>query len=405
MPSVNVWVHMRAGRRFELAERVRDHRAKLQDELEAIARRGTPMTKVEARLIVDATNLRLAEVERDLRKGATRWSALDRLTAPVRRLLHRIRGLTQPRIGRLAHYPARPLRVPASYRRVQLPTSPPTVSIVTPSFQHGRFIERTIQSVVHQGYPALEYVVQDGGSTDGSLEIIERYADHLTHWRSEPDRGHSEALNRGFGLTSGDVMGWLNSDDLLLPGSLAYVAGFLERHPEVDVVYGNRLMIDDCDGEIGAWILPPHDDFALTLADYIPQETLFWRREIWEAAGGYIDESFTYALDWDLLLRFRAAGARMVRLPRFLGAFRVHEEQRTSVGYSVGLQEMARLRTRAHGRPVPLDEVNQGLRPYLRRHVRAHLRQRLVDHLPIERSDVSALMLQPARSRELALRT
>ncbi len=108
-----------------------------------------------------------------------------------------------------------------------------------------------------------------------------------------------------------------------------------------------------------------HDDLALTLADYVPQETLFWRRRIWDAAGGYVDPSFGYALDWDLLLRFRDAGATMVRLPRFLGAFRIHAEQKTSAADALGLEEMARLRERVHGRPVSIDEVLPRLRPYL----------------------------------------
>ena len=108
------------------------------------------------------------------------------------------------------------------------------------------------------------------------------------------------------------------------------MARYFAEHPDVDVVYGNRRDDRRRRRQIGAWILPAHDDIVLTLADYVPQETLFWRRRIWEAAGGCVDTSFKYALDWDLLLRFREAGATMVRLPRFLGAFRVHDEQKTT---------------------------------------------------------------------------
>jgi hypothetical protein len=179
-------------------------------------------------------------------------------------------------------------------------------------------------------------------------------------------------------------MGWLNSDDLLLPGALAYVARYFSDHPEVDVVYGNRLMIDENDGQIGAWILPQHNDAVLTLADYVPQETLFWRRRIWDASGGRVDQSFSYALDWDLLLRFRAADARMAHLPRFLGAFRVHDQQKTSTALSVGLQEMGRLREQIHGRVVPTEEVLRRLRAYFFRHRLLHAWQRLLDRLPLE---------------------
>ena len=180
-------------------------------------------------------------------------------------------------------------------------------------------------------------------------------------------------------------MAWLNSDDVLLPGSLAYVAGYFAAHAEVDVVYGDRIMIDEHDREIGAWVLPPHDDDALTVADYVPQETLFWRRPIWEAVGGALDPAFGYALDWDLLLRFRAEGAKMVHLPRFLGGFRIHDAQKTTSAHLFGRVEMARLRQREHGRPVPIVEVTERLRPYLRRHIVAHTRYRLVDRLPSQR--------------------
>src|SRR5262249_57016793 len=130
-------------------------------------------------------------------------------------------------------------------------------------------------------------------------------------------------------------------------------ACFVAAAPAIDVVYSHRVLIDEQNGEIGRWVLPPHDDPILRWADYVPQETLFWRRRLWEKAGSYIDESYQFALDWELLLRFQQAGAKFKRLPPFLGAFRVHSTQKTSnqLG-TVGQQEMARLRERCHGRPV-----------------------------------------------------
>ena len=126
---------------------------------------------------------------------------------------------------------------------------------------------------------------------------------------------------------------------------------YFAQHPEVDVVYGHRVCIDLNDQEIGRWIMPPHNEQVLTWADYVPQETMFWRREIWERSGGYLDESFQFALDWDLLLRFQDSGAKIVRLPRFLGAFRIHPAQKTAAWYhDVGLKEMDRLRQRCPGR-------------------------------------------------------
>ena len=128
------------------------------------------------------------------------------------------------------------------------------------------------------------------------------------------------------------------------------MADYFKTHPTVDAVYGHRILINEFDQEIGRWVMPKHNPRVLAWADYVPQETLFWRRSLWEKVGG-IDESFQFALDWDLLLRFQNAGASIVRLPRFLGAFRVHTQQKTAATIaSTGLAEMTRLRKRCHGR-------------------------------------------------------
>jgi hypothetical protein len=165
-------------------------------------------------------------------------------------------------------------------------------------------------------------------------------------------------------------MAYLNSDDLLLPGALHAVAAFFSQRPDVDVVYGHRILIDETGQEVGRWVLPPHDDEILSWSDYVPQETVFWRRRIWERVGGTMNESFRFALDWDLLLRFRGAGATFVRLPRFLAAFRVHPQQKTSAQMAeVGSREMDRLRERCHGRPISPAEVALRTRRYLRRHL------------------------------------
>jgi glycosyltransferase involved in cell wall biosynthesis len=377
-------------------------RADLESLLDEIHERGTPLTDLEVRLIKEVATSRLEFTEDQLRLEAQRRGhagfrnkALRLIPAQLRRMAARLRGLTRPKIGRLQHYPPRSLLVPAGYFKTDPPSPAPTISIVTPSFAQGRFLERTLYSVLGQDYPALEYFVQDGGSTDETLETLRHYDGQLTGWASEPDDGQADAINRAFGHTTGELMGWLNSDDILLPGALAYVARYFSAHPEVDVVYGNRIMIDENDGQIGAWILPRHDDHALTFADFIPQETLFWRRSIWEAAGGRVDPTFGYALDWDLLLRFREAGATMVRLPRFLGAFRVHSEQKTSAEDVLGASECARLRARVQGRAVSVQEIMAELRPYLRRHVLAHSWQRFVDRMPRQRMRLATLPAEP----------
>ena len=183
----------------------------------------------------------------------------------------------RPRIGRLQHHHPRPLRVPAGYLRTSAPVpAPRSLSSHRPFSKAG--LERTIYSVVSQRYPALEYIVQDGGSSDETADVLRQFAPFLTRWASDVDSGQADAINRGFESTTGSIMAWLNSDDLFLPGSMPYVARYFVEHPEVDVVYGHRLLIDESDAGIGAWILPPHNDLALAFEDYIPQETLFWRR-------------------------------------------------------------------------------------------------------------------------------
>ena len=295
------------------------------------------------------------------------------------RLIQLMRRWMMPRLGTLEQYPPRPLQVSGPYEAKAVSIEElPVISIVTPSFNQERFIEDTIRSVLDQDYPHLEYVIQDGASTDETASILDAYADRLTAVDSSPDTGQANAINKGFARTSGTVLAYLNSDDMLLPGTLQYVGEDFATHPNIDVVYGHRVLIDEHNAEIGRWILPRHSDEALSWADYIPQETMFWRRDIWEAAGDCMDETFQFALDWDLLLRFREAGAQMRRLPRFLGAFRVHTSQKTSTTISHdGQLEMARLRERCHGHPVETSSIVRGLMPYLLEHVILHNLYRL----------------------------
>lgn len=281
----------------------------------------------------------------------------------------RFRTFFVPRIGILGQYAPKKLIIPDWYTDdIQL-DSFPVISIVTPSYNTVQYMQRTIESVLGQEYPQLQYVIQDGASTDGTAEIIENYEKQLTYWESNPDKGQSHAINKGFKHTTGELMAYLNSDDILLPGTLHYVAQFFLEHPEVDAIYGHRVLINENDDEIGRWVLPGHDNDILTCNDFVPQETLFWRRSLWEKAGGCIDEDFQFAMDWDLLLRFREAGATFERLPRFLGAFRVHSTMKSIVDWNdIGLVEMDRLRKRCYGEVLPVKEMEKITQKYIRKH-------------------------------------
>lgn len=290
----------------------------------------------------------------------------------VLKQLRRCKAFFLPKLGQLYHYPGKPFLQKKMTPSVLDQAHAPRISIVTPSFNQGSYIERTIKSVLDQNYPNLEYVIQDGLSSDNTADIIRKYEDKLTHWESVKDNGQSQAINLGFAHCSGEIMAYLNSDDLLLPGSLDYVARYFMQHPDVDVVYGHRVLIDENDLDIGRWVLPQHNNAVLSWADYIPQETLFWRRSLWEKVGG-IDESFKFAMDWDLILRFRDAGAKFKRLPKFIGAFRIHPSQKTSaVINETGVQEMTRLRYRSLQYNPSQAKIHKHIFPYLLKHVFYH---------------------------------
>lgn len=260
------------------------------------------------------------------------------------------RRLLGIRLGCLWQYPPRPLSVTTVVRPGN-DDDLPSLTLVTPSYNQAAFIARTLESVLQQGYPKLEYVVQDGNSPDGTRHILAAFSQSGVVVRSEADGGQGDALNRGFAGSRGEIMAYLNSDDLLLPGSLHLVGRYFRDHPEVDVVYGNRLIIDETDAEVGRWILPAHDPDVLRFVDYVPQETVFWRRRLWERTGAHIDATMQFALDWELLLRFQDVGAVMHHLPDLIGIFRVHPQQKSqALLRQRGAQEMALLRAR-YGKP------------------------------------------------------
>lgn len=289
----------------------------------------------------------------------------------VNRVRMRFNRVFRPGLGQLQQYPPRSLKLNYKPPKGRQPDDLPSIQIVTPSLNQGAFLEKTIESVLGQGYPNLNYHIQDGGSTDGSTTLIQSYSNQLAGWESVPDNGQADAINRGFSNAKGEIMGWINSDDLLMPHALLTVGKFFLKNPHIDVVYSHRILIDENGNEIGRWILPPHDDQVLPWADFIPQETMFWRRSIWDRSGASLDPGFQFALDWELILRFRRAGARFARINRTLGAFRVHSSQKTNVAMAdTGIAEMNRLRMAELGHIPCNHEIRESIRPYINRHRR-----------------------------------
>lgn len=190
-------------------------------------------------------------------------------------------------------------------------------------------------SVLNQNYPNLEYIIIDGGSTDGSIEIIKRYANRLSYWISESDRGQSHALNKGFERATGEIIGWLNSDDLYCPGSLARVAKAYQTYPADEAWYGGLYLVDDEDRVLNAlWPLDPDPAYTVFVALDIHQQALFWRRDLM-ARVGMLDESLHFAMDWDFIIRLLQAG-RLRRIRHHLGSLRLHEETKTANQAAIG---------------------------------------------------------------------
>lgn len=206
------------------------------------------------------------------------------------------------------------------------------VSIVTPNFNQASCLERTIVSVLNQGYDNLEYIVIDGGSTDGSIEIIQKYEGRLKYWVSEKDRGMYDAINKGFAHSTGDIMGWLNSDDILLPDALNTIESAFNTFPEIDWVTGMPVTIDERDRIIGSSYPYPWSRNRLLSGSFqwIQQESTYWRRDLWNRAGGKIDDAWTLAGDFELWLRF-SRYAQLTSVKCALACFRMRSRDQKSL--------------------------------------------------------------------------
>ena len=221
----------------------------------------------------------------------------------------------------------------------------PTISVVTASFQQARFVETTLKSVIDQGYPRLEYIVMDGGSTDGSAEIIAGYADRLAYWTSGPDGGQTRALIEGFRRSTGDVMCWLNSDDLLEPGSLWEVAAFFNAHPEARAVYGDAIWIDAKGNHLRHKREHPFNRFIwMHDHNFIPQPSTFWRRDLYLDVGG-LNPEFELAMDADLFIRF-ADVTKLHHVDRVWSRMRLYPDQKNQRLRARSNEEDALIRSR-----------------------------------------------------------
>lgn len=234
------------------------------------------------------------------------------------------------------------------------------VSIVTPSYNQAQFLEDAMLSVLGQTYSNVEYVVIDGGSSDGSADIIQRHAGRLAYWTSEPDRGQYDAINKGFSRTTGDIMAWLNSDDRYMPWTLSVVADIFSSHPEIDWLtsvhpvswnsHGQAVAVDFTGGFsresfVRGSNFPVKSSYGRR---WIQQESTFWRRSLWERAGGRLDSTLLMAADFELWARF-FDHTELIGVQALLGGFRSHGNQRSVLYRERYLEEAERV-LRARGR-------------------------------------------------------
>jgi glycosyltransferase involved in cell wall biosynthesis len=224
----------------------------------------------------------------------------------------------------------------------------PLVSIVTPSFNQARYLEATIQSVLAQDYARIEYLIVDGGSTDGTVAIIKKYEGRIGWWVSEQDQGQTDAINKGFTRANGQILAWLNSDDTYEPGAVSSAVNYLMDHPEVGMVYGDCNFINE-EGRLIGKFGAAQTNYRLLRQGYvhIPQQTMFLRAGLWKQLGP-LDPSFYFAMDYDLWTRI-AAHAELKYVPQTWANFRLHTSGKTIAADDRCWPEMIRIHYRDGG--------------------------------------------------------
>ncbi len=228
----------------------------------------------------------------------------------------------------------------------------PKITVVTPSFNQGEFLEETILSVTGQNYPNLEYIVCDGGSTDNSIDVIKKYEERISWWCSEKDKGQTDAINKGFRRATGDIVGWINSDDVMLPNSLFVIADFYKKHPECE--FANGVVVDIArDGTILKFTHLIMSKFFMEHGCYtIGQPGMFWKRALFEKLA-YLDETFHAKMDIEWLIRNYEADTKVMLLNKPIAAIRIYGETKTAMGGDIWRNDALKIKERYGGKYSP----------------------------------------------------
>ena len=233
----------------------------------------------------------------------------------------------------------------------------PKISIVTPSYNQGKFLEKTILSVLKQNYINLEYIIVDGGSTDESIEIIKHYEEYLKYWHSKPDAGQAFAIREGFERATGDILGYLNSDDTLLSGALQIVADIFSKEQKIQCLAGDCIYIDAEDKYLSTCYSRTQTYKNMLFNTMLNcQSATFWRKEIYNKVGG-IDANFQYCMDYDLFLHMLKKTGKMFSIPVILAAFRVHEGSKGSRLQAISIKEWNLIRNNHKVIPTKMSKI------------------------------------------------
>jgi glycosyltransferase involved in cell wall biosynthesis len=279
-------------------------------------------------------------------------NALSRLSQPIT-----VDALPVPPLGRAGW----PWTIGCDPLPATLPDgSPwPRISIVTPSYNQAEFLEETIRSVLLQGYPNLEYIIIDGGSTDATIDIIKKYESYIAYWVSEPDRGQSNALNKGIQRATGQVLGWQNSDDFYQPNAFKHAISKLQQDPTIDIVYGKVDSIDQ-----GSQFIQSNYVSAFNLIDMIPwanmfNQSMFFRLKDIADQTVAIDEAFHHYMDLDLFWRLALQGRRFAFVPEISACFRLHDNAKGFTQYEIAAREAVKIYLRIYADAIIPHPVRQ----------------------------------------------